>query len=236
MKGAARLTRALLLGGICLFLVSQTVDAEVKPASPFATTQNAPAPPSAFAPPTAAPFQAPGPLGRLFAWIFDKQQSLQRSLATGVKSLKIDNPLDGAITLALLSFVYGLLHAVGPGHGKTIISSYVIANEETVRRGVIISFIAAGLQGLTAVVLVGVFLIALGATGLQVNAWSNQLETISYAMIALVGLYLLSIQLRSVWRRWQGRYAHASQREHCHAQPRRPSSPGPRRRPPSSSP
>jgi hypothetical protein len=96
MKGAARLTRALLLGGICLFLVSQTVDAEVKPASPFATTQNAPAPPSAFAPPTAAPFQAPGPLGRLFAWIFDKQQSLQRSLATGVKSLKIDNPLEGA--------------------------------------------------------------------------------------------------------------------------------------------
>jgi ABC-type nickel/cobalt efflux system permease component RcnA len=48
-----------------------------------------------------------------------------------------------------------------------------------------------------------VLLIALGATGLQVNAWSNQLETISYAMIALVGLYLLSAQLRSVWRRWQ---------------------------------
>jgi len=46
-------------------------------------------------------------------------------------------------------------------------------------------------------------LIALGATGLQINAWSNQLETISYAMIALVGLYLLAGQLRSVWRRWQ---------------------------------
>src|SRR5262249_20843630 len=113
-------------------------------------------------------------------------------------------PLGGAITLALLSFVYGVLHAVGPGHGKTIISSYVVANEETVRRGVIISFIAAGLQGLAAVVLVGVLLIALGATGLQVNAWSNHLESISYAMIALVGLYLLAGQLRSVWRRWQG--------------------------------
>jgi nickel/cobalt exporter len=47
-------------------------------------------------------------------------------------------------------------------------------------------------------------MIALGATGLQVNAWSNQLETISYAMIALVGLYLLWGQIRSVWRRWQG--------------------------------
>ena len=119
-----------------------------------------------------------------------------------VKSLKTD-PLGGALTLALLSFIYGVLHAVGPGHGKTIISSYVIANEETVRRGVIISFIAAGLQALSAVLLVGVLLIALGATGLQVNAWSNQLESISYAMIALVGLYLLAGQLRSVWRRWQ---------------------------------
>jgi nickel/cobalt exporter len=49
-----------------------------------------------------------------------------------------------------------------------------------------------------------VLLIALGATGLQVNAWSNQLESISYAMIALVGLYLLSSQAKSIWRRWQG--------------------------------
>jgi nickel/cobalt transporter (NicO) family protein len=86
-----------------------------------------------------------------------------------------------AITLAMLSFVYGVLHAIGPGHGETIISSYVVANEETVRRGVIISFIAAGLQALSAIVLVGVLLIALGATGLQVNAWSNQLETIGWA-------------------------------------------------------
>jgi ABC-type nickel/cobalt efflux system permease component RcnA len=136
--------------------------------------------------------------------VFDKQQSLQRTLATSVKSLKTDNPIGGAITLAVLSFIYGVLHAVGPGHGKTIISSYVVANEETVRRGVIISFIAAGLQALTAVILVSVLLIGLGATGLQVNAWSNQLETVSYAMIALVGLYLLASQLRGVWRRWQG--------------------------------
>jgi nickel/cobalt transporter (NicO) family protein len=203
-RRAIGVASAFLLAGLSLFLVATSAAAELRPINPFAATEIAPAPPSAFAPPVAAPFQAPGPLGRLFAWVFDKQQSLQRSLATSVKDLKADNPLGGAITLAALSFVYGVLHAVGPGHGKTIISSYVVANEETVRRGVIISFIAAGLQALTAVVLVGVLVIALGATGLQVNAWSNQLETISYAMIALVGLYLLSSQLRGVWRRWQG--------------------------------
>jgi len=202
MRIAAGLARVVLFAGLSLLFVATAARAEFKPISPFAATEVAPGPPSAFAPPTAAPFQAPGPFGRVFAWVFDKQQSLQRTLAMSVKSLKTD-PLGGALTLALLSFVYGVLHAVGPGHGKTIISSYVVANEETVRRGVIISFIAAGLQALSAVLLVGVLLIALGATGLQVNAWSNQLESISYAMIALVGLYLLAGQLRSVWRRWQ---------------------------------
>ena len=178
--------------------------AELKPISPFAATEVAPASPSAFAPPTAAPFQAPGPLGRLFAWVLDQQQSLQRMLATRVKGLKTEHPMGGALTLAALSFAYGILHAVGPGHGKTIISSYVVANEETVRRGVIISFIAAGLQALTAVALVSLLLFGLNASGLQVNAWSNQLESVSYAMIALVGLYLLSTQLIRLLRRWRG--------------------------------
>ena len=125
-------------------------------------------------------------------------------LATSVKGLKTDDPMAGALTLAALSFLYGILHAVGPGHGKTIISSYVVANEETVRRGVIISFIAAGLQALTAVALVSVLLFGLNASGLQINAWSNQLESVSYAMIAVVGLYLLTTQLLQLWRNWRG--------------------------------
>jgi ABC-type nickel/cobalt efflux system permease component RcnA len=135
---------------------------------------------------------------------------MQRKLATSVKSLKSGHAVNAALVLAGLSFVYGVVHAVGPGHGKTIISSYVIANEETVRRGVIISFIAAGLQALTAIVLVAALLIGLNASGLEVNAWSKQLETVSYALIALVGLYLLVTQLMRLWRRWQGSEAQSS--------------------------
>jgi nickel/cobalt transporter (NicO) family protein len=193
------LAGVLLIAGLLLCSVATDAKAEFKPLSPFAATEAMP--PSAFRPPSAAPFQAPGPFGRLFAWVFEQQQGLQRMLAASVKSLKTDNPMAGAFTLAGLSFLYGILHAVGPGHGKTIISSYVVANEETVRRGVLISFIAAALQAFTAVALVGVLLIGLGATGLQVNAWSSQLESVSYALIALVGLYLLWTQIVRLWRR-----------------------------------
>ena len=161
-------------------------------------------PPSAFGGPAtrAAPQQAPFGSG-ILGWIATKQQSMQRELAATVKRLKEENVLAAALALAGISFVYGVLHAVGPGHGKAIISSYVVANEETARRGIVISFIAAAMQALTAVALVSVLLLAFNATGLQLTAWSNQLESVSYAMIALVGLYMLVTQLLRLWRRRQ---------------------------------
>jgi nickel/cobalt exporter len=108
-----------------------------------------------------------------------------------------------AVGLASLSFIYGVVHALGPGHGKTIISSYVVANEETVRRGVVISFIAAALQATTAVALIGILAIALNASGIAIKSWTLQLESVSYALIALVGLWLLTTQLVRIWRRWR---------------------------------
>jgi ABC-type nickel/cobalt efflux system permease component RcnA len=120
------------------------------------------------------------------------QQSLQHDLAAGVKNLKGEHVMAAAGMLVLASFIYGVVHAVGPGHGKMVISSYVVANEQTVRRGVVISFIAAALQALTA--------IALAASSLRQclrpsdHAWSNQLEH-ELCAIALVGAWLLTTQL-----------------------------------------
>jgi len=93
----------------------------------------------------------------------------------------------------------------------------VVANEETVRRGVTISFIAAAMQAFTAVALVALLLFGLNASGLQINAWSNKLESASYAMIALLGVYLLVSQFRKLWRSWRGvPTAHAAE-AHSHA-------------------
>ena len=64
---------------------------------------------------------------------------------------------DGSAVWGLLglSFLYGIFHAAGPGHGKAVISSYVVANEETWRRGVVLSFASALLQAFVAVAFVG---------------------------------------------------------------------------------
>lgn len=187
--------------------------AETKPPSAFggATQQSAPpaftspqAAPPPFGSPQVTPPKAQGPFGNLLSWVAEKQRGLQRQLADSVKRLKDGNAVAAGLLLAGFSFLYGVFHAVGPGHGKAIISSYVVSNEATVRRGVLVSFLAAGLQALTAIALVSVLLLALNTTGMQVTAWANTLETASFALIALVGLYLLTTQLLRLWRRRRG--------------------------------
>ena len=214
-----------LFGAIMMTVLAGSAHAELKPIDPMAAESAQATPPSAFGAPSSAQQapafaspsaaqQSPGAFSGIFGWVLRTQQSMQRELATGVKSLKGDNAMAGAVMLAALSFLYGVVHAVGPGHGKMVISSYVVANEQTVRRGVIISFIAAGLQALTAVALVGILAFALNASGLQINAWSNQLEMVSYALIALVGAWLLGTQSIAIFRRWQGSRAAAAHARH----------------------
>ena len=60
-----------------------------------------------------------------------------------------------------LSFAYGVFHAAGPGHGKAVISSYMLANEVALRRGIMLSFVSAFLQAATAIILMGIVFLAL---------------------------------------------------------------------------
>jgi ABC-type nickel/cobalt efflux system permease component RcnA len=200
------LSRAALGLGILLTLLTIATlgaQAETKPPSAFGGAAQQSAPP-AFTNPQVAPPKAEGPFGSLLSWVAEKQRGFQHQLAESVKRLKDGNAVAAALLLAGFSFLYGVFHAVGPGHGKAIITSFVVSNEATVRRGVLVSFLAAGFQALTAIVLVSLLLVVLNATGMQLTAWANTLETASYALIALVGLYLLVSQLMRLWRRRRG--------------------------------
>ena len=102
-----------------------------------------------------------------------------------------------AYTLLGVSFLYGVFHAAGPGHGKAVISSYLVANDETWRRGVILSFASAILQALTAIAIVGIAAALLGATAHAMGNTVRVIEMVSYALIILIGLRLLWVKGRS---------------------------------------
>src|SRR5690606_3339829 len=95
---------------------------------------------SAFGAPRAA---APGRDG-LLGWMFAQQAAFYRSMSSMIRAAKTDG---SAVWMLLgVSFLYGIFHAAGPGHGKAVISSYLVANKETWRRGVVLSFASALLQ------------------------------------------------------------------------------------------
>ena len=151
-------------------------------------------------------------MGRMWAWILTTQQNLHRQLATAVRGLKADGTLLAGWVLISLSFAYGVIHAVGPGHGKAVISSYVVANERTVRRGIVLSFLASMVQALSAIVIVAVLALILNAAGLRIrNAGQAALETASYALIALIGLWMLVSQF---WPRAGGHHHHHHGHDH----------------------
>jgi nickel/cobalt exporter len=140
-------------------------------------------------------------LGDLWSYVLTQQQRINRELAGAVRQMKTGNVLDATLLLAFLSFTYGVLHAAGPGHGKAVISSYVLANEKTVRRGIMLSFLSAFFQALSAIAVVGVLAIALNATSLQISATEKWIETISWGFVALIGAWLLYGQLRAIFNR-----------------------------------
>jgi nickel/cobalt exporter len=177
-------------------------------------------PPKSFLPPqgqrSAPAPEASGPLHSVYAWLTAWQADINRRLATAVRDIRTGNPLMATLILAALSFAYGVLHAAGPGHGKAVISSYVLANERTVRRGIALSFLAAIIQGLSALIVVCILVLVLKATGLTMKATEAWLETASWALVAVVGAWLLWRQLRGLWASPAEAHAHSHQHHHGH--------------------
>jgi nickel/cobalt transporter (NicO) family protein len=140
--------------------------------------------------------QAPAaPVGGVLGWIFAKQAEFYRQFSGLIRAAKAD----GSVAWGLfgLSFLYGIFHAAGPGHGKAVISSYVVANDETLMRGVVLSFASALLQAVVAVALVGIAAALLNASAATMGRAVNIIEIVSYSLIILIGVRLLWVKGRA---------------------------------------
>jgi ABC-type nickel/cobalt efflux system permease component RcnA len=129
-------------------------------------------------------------------WLRDQQQVYYSAMKKSMQGVASETPLAAALTLAFIAFGYGVLHAAGPGHGKAVISAWLLATESELRRGVLIAFIASIIQALTAIVVVSALLYLVASAAAAVRDVGSVLESASFAMIACVGLYLIWTALR----------------------------------------
>lgn len=122
-------------------------------------------------------------------WILAQQSHFYRSLTAAAREAK--QGMAGFWLLAGLSFAYGVFHAAGPGHGKAVMASYMIANERALKRGLVLTFLAAVLQGVVAVAIVGVAALVFNATATRMTQAAEAIELVSYAAVAGLGFYLV---------------------------------------------
>lgn len=88
------------------------------------------------------------------------------------------------------SFLYGILHAIGPGHGKVVVASYLSTRRARFASALKMSGTVAAAQALSAIVLVGVLALILGTTGKTILSEAASLEFASYVAIAGLGLWM----------------------------------------------
>jgi nickel/cobalt transporter (NicO) family protein len=124
-------------------------------------------------------------------WLREKQRSLYGSMSSSLRQMRGESRSTAAWTLMILSFGYGTFHAAGPGHGKTVISAWLLATENDLKRGVLISFLSSIVQALSAIVIVSAILYIVGGAIQATRAAAGALETASFAAIGAMGLYLI---------------------------------------------
>jgi nickel/cobalt transporter (NicO) family protein len=130
-----------------------------------------------------------GPLAGLAGQIAVWQSDLYRLFSAAVRSVRTDPWAAGF--LCGLGFLYGIIHAAGPGHGKAVVSAYILASHATLKRGIIISFAAAFMQGLVAIGLISVMVLALNATAMSMTRVGHWLELASHVLVIGIGIALL---------------------------------------------
>jgi nickel/cobalt exporter len=164
-------------------------------------------------------------VGGIVGWLLTKQSEFYREMSSTIRAAKSDG--SAVWTLLAISFAYGIFHAAGPGHGKAVISSYLVANEETARRGIVLSFVSALMQSLVAVLIVGVGAWLLNVTAKTMCGAERVIEIASYALIAAFGLRLVWTKGGGFMRALQASYgrstsqfapamAHAAAHRHDH--------------------
>lgn len=182
--------RGLLL---LLLLSSAILQAAPLPGLPSAEQQTPPANQAAATESLAGQWQ------QLTFWILQKQRQYHRALADGMESIQQQPDWQNTWLLLSLSFFYGIFHAAGPGHGKAVLTTYLLTRPEQLRRGLLLSLLAALLQGLTAILLVGLLVHGLGWLARETFASVLHLERLSFLMILLLGLWLIGRAIRQAW-------------------------------------
>jgi ABC-type nickel/cobalt efflux system permease component RcnA len=201
------LIRALLL---LLLIACGASLAHADSASPFGVGGNDSSSTDAAAAPRDAPAAPPSLLRKIGVQVVMLQSRVNRAINAQLMEIKAgDKPwaLWGGL---LIGFLYGVFHALGPGHGKSVIVGYFLGREAHPLRGIAMASWISLSHVVGAIVIVTVVHFILSQSLASPVDEVDGLRVFSYAAILLIGVGMLWSALRG------GGHAHAHDHGHHH--------------------
>lgn len=131
-----------------------------------------------------------------YSKLLRKVNLAQRSMRSKMTSLGREikkNPNGKAFWAFLLfSFMYGIIHAIGPGHGKSIVFSYFLGRKGTLLKGVLMGHLLTAVHTLSAVtVVLGAYYLLNLKGSRALSSASEPLKATSYYLIIGLGIFIL---------------------------------------------
>lgn len=171
--------------------------------APAATEMMAPAE-GASAVPAAVPKKTVEKTRSFYTVIAEEQKVLREKLTAAISAMK-SGDWDAIWKFLAICLVYGMLHALGPGHGKSIVVGYFIARRGRWRQGVALGAGITVTHTMSAVLLLLILYAIFKAT--VFNAFETGrvgIERASYALIMLTGVLLVVLAIRDVIKSRKG--------------------------------
>jgi nickel/cobalt exporter len=192
---------------ICAALLVLPASARAETASPFASEATAN---------EAAPSAESGGIWRDFRHgLFAIQRDVNRALNKRLVAIKRGEDKGALWAGILFAFLYGVFHALGPGHGKSVVIGYFLGRAARPSRGIAMAAWIAVSHVVGAIVIVGLAHLILSRALVSPTNEYFWLRVLSYAAILGIGL----LMLRDWWRGGQGHH-HGHDPGHHHGHDR----------------
>lgn len=130
-------------------------------------------------------------------WCLASQITLHRYLVMYLLQLN-NHQYSGGLWLLTGAFFYGVLHAIGPGHGKFIVTTYLSTNKESLLAARVVPFIGSLMQGVSAILFVFVLAVGFNLASGDLSASRWYVEKISAVMIGAFGAFVIYQALKSL--------------------------------------
>lgn len=141
--------------------------------------------------------QAPKWENPITAFLRPILDTVKEQLDSWARDIKTDGYSTSFLFLVFGALGYGILHSIGPGHGKVVLSSYVLSKNYSRPKIIALSGIIATVHALTAVTIVYVVYYVLGwALSLTTDSAYQYMVYVSFGILMCLGIYQIVSGIR----------------------------------------